>query len=294
MKRVFIVVILVVAAAILGLWRTSGGVRQSLSRVVGATEAPAQGDARDEIRKSFDLQPGARIEVKGINGKVEIQTSDTKTAEVYVLRTANSRDALNRREVTVEQTSTGLLIKGRQVSNSFWQHVFGTKAKEEVTIKAPRQIALALKGINGRVTGGNIEGALEVKGINGGVDLGQASDTATISGVNGNISVGLNSLTDAGARVSGVNGNVELKLASGLNAQLTAKGMNGNLRSEIPEVTIQKDDHGSRYSARIGNGGPPLTFSGINGNVRLTRANLVATDNEKKSETKPIKTSSEK
>ena len=306
MKRVFIVVILVVAAAILGLWRTSGGVRQSLSRVVGASEAQSQGDAREEIRKSFELQPGARIDVMGINGKVTIETFGdtegaqdaraprTKTAEVYVLRTAGGREGLNRRQVTIEQTSTGLVVKGRQVGHGFWEHLFGTKATEDVTIKAPRQIALGLKGINGRVTGGDIEGTLEVKGVNGGVDLGQANDTATISGVNGNISVGLNRLADTGARVSGVNGNIELKLATGFNAQLTAKGMNGNVRSEIPDVTIEKDDYGSRYSARIGNGGPPLTFSGVNGNVRLTRANLVAADNERKSETKVTKRASEK
>jgi hypothetical protein len=294
MKRIFIVVILVVAAAILGLWRTSGGVRQSLSRVVGASGEQSPGDAREEIRKSFELQPGARIDVMGINGKVEIQTSDTRTAEVYVLRTAGGKEGLNRRQVTIEQTAAGLVIKGRQVGHGLWEHLFGTKATEDVTIKAPRQIVLGLKGINGRVTGGDIDGALEVKGVNGGVTLGQVNDTATISGVNGNISVGLNSLTDAGARVSGVNGNIELKLASGLNAQLTAKGMNGNVRSDIPDVTIEKDDHSSRYSARIGNGGPPLTFSGVNGNVRLTRANLVATENEKKTETKPSKTSSEK
>ncbi|MGQ0762385.1 MAG: hypothetical protein ACT4OT_10295 [Acidobacteriota bacterium] len=310
MKRVLIVVVLVVAAAILGLWRTSGGVRQSLNRVVGASGEQSQGDVREEIRKSFELQPGARIDVIGINGKVTIETFGsatdgtegaqdaraprTKTAEVYVLRTAGGSEGLSRRQVTIEQTSAGLVIKGRQVGHGFWEHLFGTKANEDVTIKAPRQIALGLKGINGRVTGGDIDGALEVKGINGGVDLGQAKDTATISGVNGNISVGLNSLTDTGARVSGVNGNIELKLASALNAQLTAKGMNGNVRSEIPGVTIEKDDYGSRYSARIGNGGPPINFSGVNGNVRLTRANLVATDNGKKIETKPTKTSSEK
>jgi hypothetical protein len=293
-KRVLIVVVLVVAAAILGLWRTSGGVRQSLSRVVGASEAQSQGDAREEIRKSFELQPGARIDVIGINGRVDIQTSDTKTAEVYVLRTAGGREGLNRRQVTIEQTSTGLVVKGKQVGHGFWEHLFGTKATEDVTIKAPRQIALGLKGINGRVTGGDIAGALEVKGINGGVDLGQANDTATISGVNGNISVGLSSLSDTGARVSGINGNIELKLASGLNAQLTAKGMNGNVRSEIPGVTVEKDDYGSRYSARIGNGGPPLTFSGVNGNVRLMPADAVATGNDKKADTKPVKTSSEK
>lgn len=293
MKRVAIVVVLVLVAAVLGLWRTSGGIRQGLSRVVGASES-GSGEARDEIRKSFELQSGARIEVVGINGKVEIQTSDTRTADVYVLRTAGGPEGLKRREVTVEQTSTGLIIKGRQVGHGFWEHLFGAKAREEVTIKAPRKIALALKGINGGVHSGDIEGALEVKGVNGRVELGQASETATISGVNGNISFGLNSLGNTGARVSGVNGNVELKLATGLNAQLTAKGMNGNVRSEISDVTIEKDDYGSRYSARIGSGGAPITLSGVNGNVRLTRFNLVATENEKKSETKVTKATSEK
>ena len=37
MKRVLIVVVLVIGAATLGLWRSHGGVRQGLSRAVGAS-----------------------------------------------------------------------------------------------------------------------------------------------------------------------------------------------------------------------------------------------------------------
>jgi hypothetical protein len=48
--------------------------------------------------------------------------------------------------------------------------------------------------------------------------------------------------------------------------------MNGNVRSEISDVTVNKDDHWTRYSARIGDGGASIELSGINGNVRLTRA----------------------
>jgi hypothetical protein len=262
--------------------------------VVGASNDQSQGDVREEIRKSFELQPGARVEVIGINGKVDVQTGDTKTAEVYVLRTAGSRDALARREVTVEQTATGLLVRGKQVSHGFWEHLFGTKANEDVTIKAPRQIALALKGINGKVTSGDIEGPLEAKGINGRVELGQANDWAEISGVNGSISVGLNKLGNSGVRISGINGSIELRLAPGLNAELNANGMNGSVRSEIPDVTVDKNEYGSRYSARIGNGGSPITISGINGNVRLTRANVAAATDEKKSNEKSGSKSSEK
>jgi hypothetical protein len=295
MKRVAIVVILVLAAAVLGFWRSSGGVRQGLSRVVGAATEEQKGEAREEIRKSFELQPGARIEIAGINGKVDVQTSDTKTAEVYVLRTAGSRDALNRREVTVEQSATGLVVKGRQVSHGFWEHLFGTKANEDVTIKAPRAIVLAIRGVNGRVTSGDVDGSIAAKGINGTVELGAANDSAEITGINGNVSVGLNKLGNTGARVSGINGNIELRLGTGLNADLTAKGMNGHVRSEISDVTVDKDEYGSHYSAKIGGGGSPIAISGINGNVRLTRTMVATTTDKKtvdtKSDIKPGKAS---
>jgi len=238
----------------------------------------SQGEARDEIRKSFQLQPGARIEVRDINGAVEVQTSDTKTAEVYVLRTGNSREALNRREIIVEQVTNGLVVRTQQSHRlGFWEHLFGHRPSEQVTIKAPRQIALTLTGVNGRVSSGDIEGALELRGVNGKVELGQATTSIQISGVNGNIAVGMKQLGDGGARLSGVNGNIELRLSKDLNADLTARGMNGNLRSDIPEVNVEKDEHGSRYAAHIGNGGAPITISGINGNVRLMRAESSAT-----------------
>jgi hypothetical protein len=283
MRRVAIVVVLVIGAAVLGLWRSNGGVRQGLSRAVGAADS-SQAEARDEIRKSFELQPGAHLEVQGINGKVEIQTSDTTTAEVYVLRTARNSDSLSRREVIIEQTATGLLVKGKSARRpGFWEHLFGKNPEEQVTIKAPRNIALALKGINGHVTSGDIEGTLEAKGINGHVEIGRATESAELSGINGNISVALDKLGDRGARLSGINGGIELKFGNDVNADLTAKGMNGNMRSEIPDVTVNKGQYGSNYTARIGNGGAPITISGINGNVRLTRANDVPTAGDKKS-----------
>ena len=287
MKRVLIIVVLVIGAAVLGLWRSHGGVRAGLSKAVGISNEESQAEARDEIHKSFELQPGARLEVQGINGKVEIQTSDTKTAEVYVLRTAKSSESLSRREVIVEQTATGLLVRGKEARHlGIWEHLFGSNPDEQVTIKAPRQIALSLKGINGRVTSGDVDGAIEAKGINGRVELGQAGDSAEIGGINGSVVVGLKQLGERGVRINGVNGGIELRLANGLNADLTARGMNGNVRSEISEVTVNKDEPGSRYSAHIGNGGAPITLSGINGNVRLTRAESAVT-NSAASEKKP-------
>ena len=286
MKRVLIIVVLVIAAATLGLWRSHGSVRAGLSRVVNGAGDDSAGVTGDETRKSFELKPGARVQVQGINGRVEIQTSDTKTTEVFVKRAADSPSSLRRREIIIEQTSDGLLVRSQQNHLGFWEHLFGHDPKEEVTIKAPRAIALSLKGINGGVTTGDIDGSLEVKGINGRVELGAASEYAEISGINGGIVVGFKQLGERGARLNGVNGGIELRLANGLNADLTTRGINGTVRSDISEVTVNKDESGSRYSAHIGNGGPLIELRGINGNVRLTRTDSAATSSAS-SEKKP-------
>ena len=278
MKRVLIVVGLIICAAVIGLWRSHGGVRAGLSRVVnGGGDSVAQAATVDEIRKTFELKPGERVWIQGINGRVEIQTSDTKTAEVYVKRTGDNANSLQRRQMIVEQNADGLLVRSRQVFNGVWDHLFGHDPKEEVIIKAPRQIALLFKGINGRVYSDDIDGPLDLKGLNGRAELGLVSESASIDGINGSIVVGLNKLSDRGVQIHGVNGGIELRLASGLNADLTAKGMNGSVKSEISEVTVEKTDW-SRYSARIGNGGPEIEIKGINGNVRLTRGMSAAAD----------------
>jgi hypothetical protein len=277
MKRVLIVVALIIIAAVFGLWRSHGGVRAGLSRVMNGTGAAgSQSASVDEIRKTFELKPGEKVWIQGINGRVEIQTSDTKTAEVYVKRTGDNASSLQRRQMIVEQNPDGLLVRSKQVYNGVWSHLFDHDPKEEVIIKAPRQIALALRGINGKVFSGDIDGTLDLRGLNGQAELGQVNEAANIDGINGGIVVGLNKLGERGVQIHGVNGGIELKLAAGLNADLTAKGMNGNVKSEISEVTVAKENW-SNYSARIGNGGPEIEIRGINGNVRLTRADKAST-----------------
>src|SRR5262252_6651425 len=106
MKRVLIVVVLLVCAAVLGLWRSHGGVRAGLSQVVsGPGDSASEAGAVDEIRKTFELKPLERVWIQGINGRIEIQTSDTKTAAVYVKRTGDTAKSLQRRQMIVEQNA---------------------------------------------------------------------------------------------------------------------------------------------------------------------------------------------
>jgi hypothetical protein len=264
MKRILILVVLVAIAALAGVVvRSNAGLRELVSH-------NSTGDVRDEIRQTYQLSPGARIELSGLNGSVKIETSDSKTAEVYIERIGSSADALARRKVLVEGDSSGVRVHGEKGDGGFLSRLFGTKPTERVTLKLPRQISLITKGVNGSVIVGEIDGPVDVRGVNGRVQIASASGTADFKGVNGNIVLGVKQLDVQGLSLRGINGNIELQLANGVNADLDAHGMNGRVVSELSEVVVQENKHGN-YSARIGTGGSAINAKGINGNIRLTR-----------------------
>ena len=281
MKKIIIVVLLVAIAGIAGIVRsrarTTGGIR-NWSQVVDGDKSSG-GEARDEIRKSFELSPGARVEVAGINGGVKVETSDSRTAEVYVERFGNSQEVLSRRKVTIDATAGSLTVRAENADTGFFTRIFGSKPSERVTLRLPRAISLVAKGINGALIAGEIDGPVEVKGVNGRIDIAQASGSATFKGINGNIAVALKQIDKGGVDIGGINGNIELRLNDAVNANLEAHGMNGSVVSDLPNVSVDQSRHG-HYSAQIGAGGNPITASGINGNLRLTRMVTASTTSE--------------
>ena len=274
MKKIILIVLLLGIAGIAGIVRshTKGGGTWPL--VINGHK-PSAGNARDEIRKSYELTAGARVEVSGINGWVKIETSDSKTADIYIERTGESQEVLNRRKITIENTSAGLTIRGDKGDGNFLSRMFGSKPSEHVTLRLPRQISLVTNGVNGAVTSGEIGGSVEINGVNGKVEVAEAAGSAEFSGINGNVSVGLKQIGKHGVDINGINGNIELRLSEGVNADLEAHGMNGQVTSDMPNVVVGKSDYGS-YTAQIGSGGNSISASGINGNIRLTR--MMTTD----------------
>jgi DUF4097 and DUF4098 domain-containing protein YvlB len=221
---------------------------------------------RDEINQTYTLASGARVEVRGINGTVDIETADGATAEVHVVRTARSRDDLNYHKIIVEQTANGLVVRNEK-ENEHGNH----QVKHEVTLRLPRQIDLSVSGVNGRTNVGPIEGPVQLSGINGAVEVGQAVGYANISGINGRVKVNIIRLSDRGIHVSGINGGVEVQFAEDLNADVEVTGINGNVNADVPNVTVMGKLERNNFRARVGAGGTPIVLNGINGHVKLTR-----------------------
>src|SRR6478672_10929721 len=110
MKRLIIVLLLIAVAGIVGIVRSrtrTGGSFGDLSRNIAAGRE-SSGDKREEIRKSVELAPGAKVSILGINGPVHISANDNTTAEVLVERFGKSQEALDRRSVQIESTPSSL------------------------------------------------------------------------------------------------------------------------------------------------------------------------------------------
>ena len=254
--RIFIALVLVAAAWIVG-------------RQLGIG---AKGEGRYEFSQSYQLAPGARVEVGGINGPVEVSTGDGDTAEVHVTVTARDEDALAAHPVTVRQGGSSLVVRGENRRGwRFWHWLMGgDNVRQSVTLRLPRQVELTAQGINGRLTAGELDGAVHVNGVNGKVEIARAAGAADIHGVNGAVSLGVTRVGDEGLRVGGVNGRVELRLGQEVNADLNVHGLNGNVTSDLPDVTIRQEGHAT-WNGRIGAGGADISINGVNGSVRLTR-----------------------
>jgi hypothetical protein len=281
MKRIIIVVLLVGIAAVAGIVRSYSKAGHSISEIPRAIsgESQPQGEVRDEIRKNFDLSPGARVEVAGINGAVKVETADTKTAELYVERIAKTPEALDRRKIVIENSPNSLTIRGKSGNVGFFGRLFGSSPTERVTLKLPRQVNFVVSGVNGAVNVGEIDGPVEVHGVNGKVEVARASGSAEFHGVNGNILVALSRLDKDGVSLNGVNGNIEIRLAEGVSAELEAHGMNGDVLSDLRDFSLDKAKHGN-YHARVGTGGNSISANGINGNIRLSRTALASSTSE--------------
>ena len=255
MKRIVLVLALVLVAGVLGIMRH------------GVAFGRGQ-EVTTEIRQTYQLQPGSRVEVSGIRGAVNIETSDRSTGDVDVTITGRNSDEM-KSSIRLEQTADGLIVRGRASSGGLLHRLLNGSIDQTVILRLPRSIQLTVNGVNGTVLIGQVDGSVRVNGVNGKLEVAKTSGYTELSGINGRVEVGVSQLDEKGLRISGVNGGVLLRLAEDVNADLNGQGIRGRVKSEAVNLTVDDDRSRSSFSGKIGAGGAPINISGINGGVKL-------------------------
>jgi len=262
---------------------------------------------REEIRQTHKLTPGtkvfviglndARVDsdgkeafVMGINGGVKVETADTDTAEVLIVRSARQREDLLHRKVKISNDEN-LFIHieddsapnpRRTVLSKIRRKMFTPieddsaipEIRERVILKLPRKAGLEIHVVYGAVTVGETEGRLEIRNVDGGIRVARAAGPVVVSNVNGDVDITFAPLAANSIRIGGgVNGDVDLRFEGEVNADLNAWSVIGAIKPDFPNVEIRnREPEWSRLKARIGNGGLGIEIHNVNGNVTLSKA----------------------
>src|ERR1700755_684661 len=139
--RIFSAAVLIITAAFVGRWVTR-------------SNNPHASAGRDVTRKTFKLDAGARVEIRGVNGFVEEWTADTDTSDVQVARTADGDGALEQSNLSIEGSPSGLTVscENHDGGRGFWRWLRGGgNVREEVALTLPPRVELLAKGVNGPV-----------------------------------------------------------------------------------------------------------------------------------------------
>lgn len=242
---------------------------------------------KEEIRRKFKLESEPSMGVYNINGTVTVETADTDTAEILVVRSAKTREDLeNYRKVKIEQQREGRLIVSIENDRKSLFSSLGKipEGRQRVVLKIPRKINFDIYSVSGNVTLGEIIGRLELHDINGQVKASRVSGVTEFGNVNGGIEATFAPLNGKGIEVYDVNGNVDLHFEGEVNAELNAWGINGRLNPDLPDVQGHTEEQGrGRLKARIGSGGTQIRVGNINGNINLLKAEKVTASSAKAS-----------
>jgi hypothetical protein len=239
---------------------------------------------KEEIRRSYTLAPGADVDIHGINGRVTIDNTDASVAEVLIIRSAKKREDLEFRRVKIEHAPTRLMIRVESDRKSVFSALGSIpEGRQRVILRLPKKINLETNGINGDLTAGEIQGRTEIHGVSGEVKIGRADGSVQVGGVNGNIDVSFAPLDRKKIEFNGVNGNIDLRFEGAVNADVNAWGFNGSFDSQLPGTERDENDvrNISRVKARIGTGGSKIEAHGVNGNLKLMKAEKPGTTTAK-------------
>jgi DUF4097 and DUF4098 domain-containing protein YvlB len=234
------------------------------------TRATDSSDVINQINKTVTLAPGSNVKIQNINGLVSIETWDSDRAEINITVRASDTAAMERRPIIIEDTPNSLTIRvdvdrelRRRGEDREW-------VRHEARLKLPKRINLKVSSVNGKVDVGAITGEVDVNSVNGGVIVAQAGTATQLSSINGGISISLLRLGEGGLRVHSVNGGVKIGLPSETNAEIDVHSINGGIDSNLP-ITVVGEVKRGQLRGRVGDGGPPITITSVNGGVTLRR-----------------------
>jgi hypothetical protein len=225
-----------------------------------------------EWRKSYQLSPGGRVEIRNVNGRIDVQPSTGNTVEIVALKSARAgtseaaKEALDRIEIL--DTSSGELVKVETKQPRGGQFMRMVNTEVRYTVKVPAAADVDFSTVNGGIEVSGLTGRIKTETTNGGIvgrGIGGPIEATT---TNGGVEVEVTRIADQGVRLGCTNGGITLRLPQDARATITASVTNGGISTG--GLNLDKSESSRRrLEARLNGGGPTVRLEGTNGGISI-------------------------
>lgn len=245
-----------------------------LTAVAGCDIVTSDLSARESVewRKTYDLQPGGRVEVININGRIDVTPSTGNTVEIVALKTARggspeaARETLERIEIVEAATADAVRIETRLPRGGGFLRRGGGEVR--YTVKVPPASHLQVRTTNGGIEVSGVDGRVDAETTNGGIRARDVRGPIDASTTNGGVDVALTRVADGGVRLDCTNGGIRLQLPASARATISARVTNGGIDTGGLPLDVAESSRG-RLQARLNGGGPNIEIEGTNGGIKI-------------------------
>jgi hypothetical protein len=250
---------------------------------------------RETITHAFQVASGSndkRLLVDNIDGFIHVNAYNGSEVRISVERhtIAESKEALAeaKRDVKLDISQQGNFVRlyadGPFRNNNRGDRYYNYRVQFDFEIQVPKEIELVLKNLNHEIQVKGTSGDFEIHGLNGAIDMEAVAGSGAVHTLNGKVKVSFARNPERASDFHTLNGSVDVYFQQPLNADLKFRSLNGGVWADFDLAPLASstafDQRGGKLiyssarsnrdgSGRVGNGGPLLTFTGLNGPIRL-------------------------
>jgi DUF4097 and DUF4098 domain-containing protein YvlB len=226
-----------------------------------------------EWRKTYQLEPGARVEIRNVNGKIAVEPAEGNTLEVVAVKTARgatpetAKANLERVQIIEDASPSSVKIETKVERSGLFN---SGGADVAYTVRLPAGTEARFATVNGGIEAGRIKGRVEFETVNGGITVRDVEATGvSAKTVNGGVEVDLTRVPERGGKFECVNGGITLRLPADAKADISARVANGGI--DVERLSIETTEKSRRrLEGRLNGGGPRLEFEGVNGGIEIS------------------------
>lgn len=268
---------------------------------MGLLAVPAGAGDRS-VEESRDLEEELRfaapsaanlLVIDNIFGSIRVTAHDGDTVRMTareVVRARSAADLARAREeaglvVDNEGDTIRLVVDGpfrTHKGGIHWHDDLGYELYYDFEVRVPRRTRLTLRTVNdGDVVVEGVDGDFDVSNVNGAIEMKRVAGHGRVQTVNGGLDVTFTRRPEGDCDFKTVNGDVDVGFPADLAADLRFKTFNGDVYTDFDYVSAAVEQpaperRGTRTTwkslgpgARVGGGGPEISFDTLNGNVYI-------------------------